>query len=115
MIFSFVLIDRCDYFGSGFMTLNRKALYSPAISDQREFKRCHIFFFSEVSPHMHCGRTEQYALIVSFFSQHSLAQCYAHGRIGLFLYLVHSGKQETTVTKQLSNLWKIWTFRGGER
>ena len=28
MIFSFVLIGRCDYFGFGFTTLNRKALYS---------------------------------------------------------------------------------------
>ena len=28
LIFSFVLIGRCDYFGFGFTTLNRKALYS---------------------------------------------------------------------------------------
>ena len=27
-IFPFVLIGRCDYFGFGFTTLNRKALYS---------------------------------------------------------------------------------------
>ena len=27
LIFSFVLIGRCDYFGFGFTTLNRKALY----------------------------------------------------------------------------------------
>ena len=29
MIFSFVLIGRCDYVGFGYTTLNRKALYVP--------------------------------------------------------------------------------------
>ena len=117
MIFSFVLIGRCDYFGSGFTTLNLKALYSPAISDQREFERCHVFvlffFFSGFTTY--ALRAHRAIRVFSFFSQHSLPQSYAHGRIGLFLYLVHSGKQETTVRKLLSNLWKIWTFRGGER